>query len=122
MGRPVDAPYTVAFECSGNAQAAETALDQLDYAGTLVFVGTGREWPRINHNRAIILELTIIGAYNYDAGGFGPALELLASGALPVDLLIDADDITLDAILPTMRRLADGQIPAKVMVRPEVKA
>ncbi len=37
--------------------------------------------PRINHNRMIVLELTILGAYNYDADGFRPALELLASGA-----------------------------------------
>ena len=36
--------------------------------------------PRVNHNRAIILESTILGAYNYDAAGWAPALELLASG------------------------------------------
>ena len=80
MGRPVAEPYTLAFECSGNAAAAESAFDQLDYAGTLVFVGTGHDMPRINHNRVIVLELTIIGAYNYDVEGFAPALELLASG------------------------------------------
>ena len=50
-------------------RAAESALDQLDYAGTLVFVGTGHDMPRINHNRVIVLELTIIGAYNYDIDG-----------------------------------------------------
>ena len=38
-----DEPYTVAFECSGRGDAAEAALDQLDYAGTLVFVGTGHD-------------------------------------------------------------------------------
>ncbi|MCU1430515.1 MAG: alcohol dehydrogenase, partial [Actinomycetia bacterium] len=27
MGRPVDAPFTIAFECSGHASAAEAALD-----------------------------------------------------------------------------------------------
>ena len=37
-------------------------------------MGTGSEMPRINHNRMIVLELTIIGAYNYDAEGFGPSL------------------------------------------------
>ena len=90
MGRPVAEPYTLAFECSGHAAAAEAALDQLDYAGTLVFVGTGHELPRVNHNRAIVLELTIIGAYNYDADGFAGALALLASGTLPLDRLIEA--------------------------------
>jgi threonine dehydrogenase-like Zn-dependent dehydrogenase len=118
MGRPVESPYTIAFECSGNARAAEAALDQLDYAGTLVFVGTGRELPRVNHNRAIVLELTIIGAYNYDDDGFSAALALLASGRLPVEQLIEADDVVLDGLLPTMHRLAAGELPGKVMVSP----
>jgi 2-desacetyl-2-hydroxyethyl bacteriochlorophyllide A dehydrogenase len=118
MGRPVETPFAVAFECSGNARAAEAALDQLDYAGTLVFVGTGHEMPRINHNRVIVLELGIIGAYNYDAAGFAPTLDLLASGMLPLDLLIEPSDIGLSDLLPTLHRLAAGELPGKVMVAP----
>jgi 2-desacetyl-2-hydroxyethyl bacteriochlorophyllide A dehydrogenase len=118
MGRPVNDSYTVAFECSGRAAAAEAALDQLDYAGTLVFVGTGHDMPRVNHNRVIVLELTIIGTYNYDVDGFASALALLASGALRLDVLIEADDIGLSDILPTLHRLAAGELPGKVMVRP----
>ena len=120
LGRTTPHPFTVAFECSGRAAAAEAALDHLDYAGTLVFVGTGSQWPRVNQNRMIILELTAIGAYNYDAAGFAPALDLLASGRLPVDLLLEPADVGLDALLPTMERLARGEVPAKVLVRPEV--
>jgi 2-desacetyl-2-hydroxyethyl bacteriochlorophyllide A dehydrogenase len=119
MGRPVRDSYTVAFECSGRAAAAEAALAQLDYAGTLVFVGTGHEHPRVDHNRAIILELTLIGAYNYDDGGFAAALELLASGALPLDLLIEAGDVPLAALRSTMDRLAAGELAGKVLVRPD---
>ncbi len=122
MAGTVPEPYTIAFECSGHSGAAESALDQLDYAGTLVFVGTGSTNPRINHNRMIVLELTAIGAYNYDADGFLPALELLASGRLPLAALIEADDVFLDDLLPTMQRLAAGELPGKVMVRPEVTA
>ena len=117
---PVDAPFTIAFECSGNAAAAESALDQLDYAGTLVFVGTGNTPPRVNQNRVIVMEQTLIGAYNYDAAGFRPALELLASGSLPLDRLIEPVDIYLDEVLPTMHRLTAGELPGKVMVMPEV--
>jgi len=119
LGRPVDEPFAVAFECSGHARAAESALDQLDFAGTLVFVGTGRDLPRINHNRMIVLELTVLGAYNYDAEGFRPALELLASGALPTDLLIEPDDVTLSGVGDAMARLAQGEIAGKVLVRPQ---
>ena len=118
MARPVDEPFTVAFECSGRASAAESALEQLDYAGTLVFVGTGSEFPRVNHNRVIVFELTIIGAYNYDAAGFGPALELLASGALPLDDLVEPVDVGLDEVLDAMGRLAAGELAGKVMVKP----
>jgi hypothetical protein len=70
----------------------------------------------------IVLELTAIGAYNYDAAGFGPALELLASGQLPVDELIEARDVALDELLATMQRLTRGELAAKVMVRPEARA
>ena len=97
----------------------EVDFAQLDYAGTLVFVGTGHEHPRVDHNRAIILELTLIGAYNYDDGGFAAALELLASGALPLDLLIEAGDGPLAALRSTMDRLAAGELAGKVLVRPD---
>jgi 2-desacetyl-2-hydroxyethyl bacteriochlorophyllide A dehydrogenase len=118
IGHTVPEPFTIAFECSGNPLAGEAALAQLDYAGTLVFVGTGHESPRIDQNRMIIIELTAIGAYNYDAAGFAPALELLASGALPLDLLVEPDDVGLAGLLPAMHRLAAGELPGKVMVRP----
>jgi len=122
MGVPVAEPFSVVFECSGKATACERALDQVDFAGTFVFVGTGHDQPRVNHNRVIILELTLIGAYNYDAAGWGPALDLLASGALPVEQLIHPDDVPLDGLGAAMVRLAAGDIPAKVLVRPEVSA
>jgi len=78
MGRPVADPFTLAFECSGRAAACEAALDQLARAGTFVFLGTGAESPRVNHNRVIILELTLLGSYNYDERGFEAALALIA--------------------------------------------
>jgi nitrite reductase (cytochrome c-552) len=56
----------------------------------------------------------------YDAAGFGPALELLASGALPLDALIEPGDVLLDEVIATMHRLAAGELPGKVMVRPKV--
>jgi (R,R)-butanediol dehydrogenase/meso-butanediol dehydrogenase/diacetyl reductase len=122
MGAAVTEPYAVAFECSGQASAAERALNQLDYAGSLVIVGTGFEPPRVNQNRMIIFELEIVGAYNYNAEGFGPAVALLDSGLLPLEFLIEPDDIPLDGVMSAMERLSRGEIPRKVLVRPEVSA
>ena len=102
--------------------AAEAGFGQLDYAGTLVIVGTGFEPPRINQNRMIIFELQIIGAYNYNDEGFQPAVDLLASGTLPLEALIEPDE------RPSQRRhdlhgtLARGEIPSKVMVQPSLPA
>jgi len=120
MGSTAPAPYAVAFECSGHASAAERALNQLDFAGTLVIVGTGFEPPRINQNRMIIFELEIVGAYNYNAEGFGPAVELLASGTLPLEYLIEPEDIPLSAVMGAMGLMARGEVRSKVMVRPDL--
>ncbi len=120
MGGIASGAFGVAFECSGRADAGEAALGQLDAAGVLVFVGTGAQPTRVNHNRMIVLELEAIGAYNYSDGGFGPALDLLGDGALPLDLLIEEDDVTLDGVMEAMGRMARGELPAKVLVRPEV--
>jgi threonine dehydrogenase-like Zn-dependent dehydrogenase len=118
MTQPVAEAFAVAFECSGHASAAEAALGQLDYAGTLVIVGTGFEPPRFNQNRLIIFELEVIGAYNYNDDGFGPAVDLLGSGTLPLGSLIEPTDIPLSEVMDAMERLARGEIPSKVMVQP----
>jgi (R,R)-butanediol dehydrogenase / meso-butanediol dehydrogenase / diacetyl reductase len=118
MTQPVAEPYSVVFECSGKASAAEAGFGQLDYAGTLVIVGTGFEPPRINQNRMILLELEIIGAYNYNDEGFQPAVDLLDTGSLPVHALMEPDNIPLSEVMESMERLARGEIPSKVMVQP----
>jgi (R,R)-butanediol dehydrogenase / meso-butanediol dehydrogenase / diacetyl reductase len=120
MALPVDAPYAVVFECSGQASALEAGLGQLDYAGSLVIVGTGFEPPRINQNRMIIFELEILGAYNYNDDGFKPAVDLLDRGELPLDALIEPDDIPLRDVMVSMERLAQGEIPSKVLVQPSL--
>jgi 2-desacetyl-2-hydroxyethyl bacteriochlorophyllide A dehydrogenase len=121
MGRPVEHPFSVVFECSGRGSAAAAALDQLDYAGTLVFVGTGHDPTPVNHNRVIILELTLLGAVNYGADGFAGSLALLAGGSFPVDQLIEPGDVPLNALADTLQALSRAEIAAKVLVRPEVR-
>ena len=64
--------------------------------------------------------LTITGAFIYDHDGFPKALELLASGAMPLDVLVEADDVPLDGLVDACVALNDGALAAKVMVVPRV--
>jgi threonine dehydrogenase-like Zn-dependent dehydrogenase len=114
----VDDPVDVAFECSGHPEAMEGALGQLGRAGTLVLVGTGMKRPRLDHNRILLNELVVTGAYTYDEDGMADAIALLGSGRLPTDWLIEPQDVPLEGMLAAMERLATGEIPAKVMVIP----
>jgi len=118
----VDEPFDVVLECSGNREAMEAALAQLKRAGTLVLVGAGIRRPRFDNNRILLNELTITGAFVYDADGFPRALELLASGRVPLDLLVEPDDVPLDGLLDAAVGLHEGRLAAKVMVVPRVGA
>lgn len=116
----VDDPFDAAFECSGNPRAMESALGQLRSMGTLVIVGTGMRRPKLDHNRILLNELIVTGAYNYDEGGFEAALELLASGALPTQHLIEPGDVPLPDILAAIEGLGRGDIGGKVMIVPKL--
>jgi threonine dehydrogenase-like Zn-dependent dehydrogenase len=118
MGEPVTTPFDIAFECSGRADAAAAALDQLDRAGTLVLLGTGSTEPRFNHNRMIVLELVVLGSYNYDADGFDDALSMLSSDILPIDELVDPVEVGLLGVASAIRESADGKRRGKVLVDP----
>ena len=116
--RVVDDPVDVVLECSGNGKAMEAGLAQLVKAGTLVLVGAGMHRPRFDPNRILLNELVITGANTYDHDGFEQALGLLASCRLPIDHLVEADEVPLDGVLDAMRGLAEGRTAGKVLVRP----
>ena len=117
-GRVVDDAVDVVLECSGVASAMEAGLAQLVRAGTLVLVGAGIEPPRFDPNRILLNELVVTGAFTYDHGGFDRALELLGSGALPVEILLEPGDVPLEGLLGAMVDLAEGRVAGKVLVRP----
>jgi threonine dehydrogenase-like Zn-dependent dehydrogenase len=87
--------------------------------GRLVLVGAGIRRPRFDNNRILLNELVVTGAYTYDADGYARALELLSTGRLPNDLLIEPADVSLDELLDAMHGLAAGELAAKVMVVPK---
>ena len=115
----VDTPYHAVLECSGHPGAMESGLGHLVPMGRLVLVGAGMRRPRFDNNRILLNELVITGAYTYDADGYARALELLSTGRLPNDLLIEPADVSLDELLDAMHGLAAGELAAKVMVVPK---
>jgi 2-desacetyl-2-hydroxyethyl bacteriochlorophyllide A dehydrogenase len=117
-GLVVDGAVDVVLECSGKAPAMEAGLAQLERGGALVLVGAGVEPPRFDPNRILLNEVVVTGAYEYDADGFERALDLIASGALPVDLLVEPADLPLTGLLDAMHALADGRLAGKVMIAP----
>lgn len=117
-GLVVDGAVDAVLECSGKAAAMEAGLAQLVRGGRLVLVGAGIDPPRFDPNRILLNELVITGAFTYDDDGFERALALLATGALPVDELIEPEVVGLDGLLEAMRGLADGRLAGKVLVRP----
>jgi 2-desacetyl-2-hydroxyethyl bacteriochlorophyllide A dehydrogenase len=111
--------FHAVFECSGAPSAIESAVGQLRRAGTLVLVGTGRGRAKLDHHRILLNELVLTGAFNYDADGFPRALELLASGRLPLDALIEPDDFLLAELPDALAKLAAGELAGKVMIVPK---
>jgi threonine dehydrogenase-like Zn-dependent dehydrogenase len=117
-GEIVDGAVHVVLECSGKAQAMVAGCAQLRRGGRLVLVGAGMQQPTFDPNRILLNELVVTGANTYGPNGFEQALELLGSGRLPVDALLEPDPVPLEGLLEAMRGLADGRLAGKVLVRP----
>ncbi|HVT77090.1 MAG TPA: zinc-binding dehydrogenase, partial [Acidimicrobiales bacterium] len=113
-----DGAADVVLECSGHGRAMEAGLAQLKRAGTLVLVGAGMAAPKFDPNRILLNEVNITGAFTYDRDGFERALQLLASGSMPVDALVEPGHVSLDELLDAMKGLAEGRIAGKVLVKP----
>ncbi len=110
----------VVLECSGKRAAMEGGFNQLRRGGTMALVGAGIDHPTFDPNRFLLNELTVRGSFVYDAGGFETALAFLASGDLPLDLLIDPADVPLAGLGGALRDLAEGRIAAKALISPRL--
>jgi (R,R)-butanediol dehydrogenase/meso-butanediol dehydrogenase/diacetyl reductase len=118
---PVDLaaePFAAVVECSGRADVVEHALTLLDRGGTMVLVGIGGESPALDTTRMTLSECTVTGSLDYSRAEFTDAIDLLASGQLPIGDLVEPDDVPLDKVADVLPHLVSGEIAGKVLVAP----
>jgi threonine dehydrogenase-like Zn-dependent dehydrogenase len=84
--------FEVVVEASGSAVGFALALDLLRPQGALVLKTTLAGTTAIDAARLVVDEIRVIGSR---CGRFGPALELLTTGAVDLDPLI-SDVVSLD--------------------------
>jgi threonine dehydrogenase-like Zn-dependent dehydrogenase len=77
----------VVVECTGNPDGLARAREAVRPRGTIVLKSTYHGETTVNLSAVVVDEVTLVGSR---CGPFGPALELLASGAVEVRDLVDA--------------------------------
>ena len=78
----------VLFEVSGAASAVLSSVEYLKVRGKLIIVAIHPQPREMNLQRVFWRELTIIGVRVYEPQDFQAAIELIASGAIPVNDII----------------------------------
>jgi (R,R)-butanediol dehydrogenase/meso-butanediol dehydrogenase/diacetyl reductase len=110
--------FDTVIETSGNPHAVTAGFDSLVPGGDLVLVGVISVPTNMNVLRILTDEITVTGSALYDEGGIQEAVALLAAGRVPVDVLTEPRDISLDEVADACAKLASGQLAGKVMVAP----
>lgn len=94
--------FDVVVEASGSESGFASALDLVRPRGKIVLKSTFHGTPAWAASRVVVDEITIVGSR---CGRFAPALELLQSGAVNVDDLIDGE-MPLSKAVDAMSRAA----------------
>jgi 2-desacetyl-2-hydroxyethyl bacteriochlorophyllide A dehydrogenase len=112
----------VVFECAGTPQAARLAVDAVGPLGRVILVGIALEPLDLAAPPLVLKEVEIHGALTYRRGDFAEAIDLLATGRIPVEQLITGT-AALDEAEQTFRSLtAVGNTHVKVLLEPGIGA
>jgi threonine dehydrogenase-like Zn-dependent dehydrogenase len=115
-------PPAIVMECAGTASAAALGLELVAPLGRLVVVGIAPEPLPIDPMRLVFKEVDVRGAIIYRRTDFDAAIDLLASGRIPSDALID-DVIGFAAAEAAFQSLvAPGNRQVKVLLDPAIGA
>jgi (R,R)-butanediol dehydrogenase/meso-butanediol dehydrogenase/diacetyl reductase len=105
----------VVFEVSGSSAGSEMMTKLPRTRGRIVVVAIYGEPPKVDLFRFFWRELRLAGARVYEAEDFEMAIELAASGRLPLDKLI-TNVVPLDRLEEGMRQMETGGDVMKILV------
>lgn len=105
--------FDVVVEASGSESGFSTALDLVRPRGKIVLKSTFHGTPAWAASRVVVDEITIVGSR---CGRFAPAMDLLASGTVKVEKLID-DTLPLTQGVLAMQ-LAAKKGALKILLKP----
>jgi threonine dehydrogenase-like Zn-dependent dehydrogenase len=115
LSETTDSPrqFDIVVEASGSESGFGTALDLVRPRGTIVLKSTFHGRPHWDAARVVVDEISIVGSR---CGRFGPALDLLASGRIDIERLID-NEYALEDGVAAMKRAGERGV-LKVLLRP----
>jgi len=102
IGREMIRNFDVVVEASGSESGFLTAVDLVRPRGKIVLKSTFNGTPSWPASRVVVDEITVVGSR---CGRFGPALDLLAAGKVPVQRLI-SETLPLSQGVEAMARAA----------------
>jgi len=106
----------VVFEVTGTAAGAEMMTQVVRARGYIVVVGIFADSPKVDLFRFFWRELKLCGARVYENADFERAIQLAASGVLPLHRLI-TEIYPLDQLESGFRQLEGGGTVMKILIK-----
>ncbi len=106
----------VVFEVTGSASGAESMAKLPRTRGRVVVVAIFAEPPKVDLFRFFWREVRMTGARVYEPEDFEKAIEVAASGALPLGSVI-TDVLPLEGVDSAFRQLESGGEVMKILIR-----
>ena len=104
------------IECSGHVTAVQTGLSMVAAGGSIRLVGISPTPPAFDATTLVTREVQLLGGFIY-VEEFATAIELLAAGAVDVDILTTGTT-TLDAFAEAFEALRQPDQSMKVLIQP----
>jgi (R,R)-butanediol dehydrogenase/meso-butanediol dehydrogenase/diacetyl reductase len=106
----------VVFEVTGSAAGAELMTKLPRVRGRVVVVAVFSEPPKVDLFQFFWRELKLCGVRVYEPQDFEKAIEIAASGRMPIGRLI-TNTVPLEGLEPAFRQLESGGEVMKILIR-----